>query len=123
MKDHLPQNLILFVESIRYLLHSELVTNKERLRFRICNISGSVRDDCDKKMDWINYLWSSQYTANKNIRFKTTATASRSFESETKLIGRRPINNNRLDTKVVVPLKYLSITFRNLWIYLWLAMK
>ena len=36
-----------------------------------------------------------------------TAT-SISFEYKTKIIGRTPDNNNRLNTEVVVPLKYLS---------------
>ena len=41
-------------------------------------------------------------------------TAGRSFEYKTNIIGRAPISNNLLDTKVVVPLKYL----RNVWRFL-----
>ena len=55
-------------------------------------------------------------TNEDNDNSKTTA--SRFFEYNIKLIRRTPINNNRLDTKVVVPLKYLSITFGDLSIYL-----
>ena len=40
--------------------------------------------------------------------------SSRSFEYETKTIGRTPANNNRLNTEVVVPLKYLSNFWRSL---------
>ena len=49
---------------------------------------------------------------NKINNSKTTT--SKSFEYKTKLIGRTPNNNNILDAKVVVPLKYLSNFWRSL---------
>ena len=36
------------------------------------------------------------------------ATTSRSFKYKTKIIGSIPNDNNRLETEVVVPLKYFS---------------
>ena len=45
--------------------------------------------------------------ANYRINSNKTAT-SRSFKYKTKIIESTPNDNNRLDTEVVVPLKYLS---------------
>ena len=42
---------------------------------------------------------------NKINNIKTIT--SKSFEYKTKIIGRTPVDNNTLDTDVVVPLKYL----------------
>ena len=42
------------------------------------------------------------------------ATASKSSEYKTKLIGPEPANTNTLNTEVVVPLKYLSNFLRYL---------
>ena len=50
------------------------------------------------------------------INNKTTT--GKFFEFKTKIIGSRPANNSRLDTEVVVPLKYL----RNIWRYLDLSL-
>ena len=56
--------------------------------------------------------------ANENndddYRVNNEKTTSKSFESKTKVKQRTPINNNTLDTVVVVPLKYLS----NFWRFL-----
>ena len=41
-------------------------------------------------------------------------TTSRSFEYKAKITRRKLINNHTLDTKNVVPLKYLSNTWRSL---------
>ena len=38
-------------------------------------------------------------------------TISKPFKYKTKIIGRKPVYNNRLNTEVVIPLKYLSIFF------------
>ena len=45
--------------------------------------------------------------ANYRINSNKTTT-SRSFKYKTKMIRSTPNDNNRLDTEVVVPLKYLS---------------
>ena len=47
------------------------------------------------------------------INNNKTAT-SRSFEYKTKMTGKTPINNDALNTKVAVPLKYLSNFWRSL---------
>ena len=44
------------------------------------------------------------------------ATACRSFEYKTKIIGSTPADNNTLDTEVVVPLSYLSNFWRSLYL-------
>ena len=57
--------------------------------------------------------------ANKNnddnyrVNYEKTA-ASKSFDYETNITGSTPINNNTLDTEVVVSLKYLSNFWRSL---------
>ena len=51
--------------------------------------------------------------ANNRINNNKTTT-SKFFEYKTKIIGRKPADNNTLDTEVVVPLKYLS----NFWRFL-----
>ena len=59
-----------------------------------------LNDDANENND------SSNYKINNN---KTTT--SKSFEYMTKIIGSAPADNSRLDSEVVVPLKYLS----NFW--------
>ena len=51
---------------------------------------------------------------NYRLNNKKTAATSKSFEYKTKIIGRAPDDNNRLDTKVVVPLKHLNNFWRSL---------
>ena len=51
-------------------------------------------------------------TDNYRINNSKTTT-SRFFEYKTKIMGKTPINNNTLDTKVVVSLKYLSNFWRS----------
>ena len=48
---------------------------------------------------------------NDNRENNKKITTSRFFEYKTKILGDTPANNSTLDTKVVVPLKYL----RNFW--------
>ena len=55
--------------------------------------------------------------ANNRINNNKTTT-SKFFEYKTKIIGRKPADNNTLDTEVVVPLKYLS----NFWRFLNLSL-
>ena len=52
-------------------------------------------------------------TDNYRINNSKTTT-SRFFEYKTKIMGKTPINNNTLDTKVIVSLKYLSNFWRSL---------
>ena len=65
-------------------------------------ISGSMKisDDENENNDAGNY----------RININKTRT-SKSFEYKTKVIRNTPVDNNTLDTEVVVPLKYLS----NFW--------
>ena len=58
----------------------------------------------DKKNDDVN--------ENNNANNKTAT--SKSFEYKTKITGSTPDKNSRLDTKVVVSLKYLSNFWRSL---------
>ena len=51
--------------------------------------------------------------ANNNIN-NNKIIKSKSFEYKTKIIGRTPTDNNRLDTELIVSLKYLS----NFWRFL-----
>ena len=57
-----------------------------------------------------------EVVANRRLK-NTKITISKSFAYKTKIIWRTPTNNRRLNTKVVVPLKYLS-NFGYLLIYL-----
>ena len=46
---------------------------------------------------------------NDNYRINSSKiTTSKSFEYQAKIIGSTPVDNGRLDEKIVVPLKYLS---------------
>ena len=63
---------------------------------------GEVNDDANKNND--DYY--------KIINNKTTA--SKSFKYKTKITRITPGNNNRLNTKVFVPLKYLNNFWRSL---------
>ena len=52
-------------------------------------------------------LWNYEDNDNSNEdNDKSKTTGSRPFEYKTKIIGRTSINNNRLDTKVVIPLLF-----------------
>ena len=74
--------------------------------------SGSLwnyyRDEVNDSADEINDAANFRINNNKK-------TKSKSFEYKTKLVGRVPNNNDdRLDAKIVVPLKYQN----NFWRYL-----
>ena len=54
-----------------------------------------------------NHANENNYNGNYRIN-SSKITASKSFEYQTKKIGSAPVDNGRLDEKIVVPLKYLS---------------
>ena len=56
----------------------------------------------------MNYDANEKYNVGTCRINNNKTTTSKSFEYKTKIIGRTPADNSRLDTKVVVPLKYLS---------------
>ena len=71
--------------------------------------SGSLRN---YYRDEVNDAANENDNINRINNNKTTT--SESFEYKTKIIGSMPNNNNLLEAKVVVPLKYLS----NFWKFL-----
>ena len=53
-----------------------------------------------------------EYFANYR-KINKTATANKSFEYKTKIIGSTSVNTNRIDAEFVVPLKFLSNFWRS----------
>ena len=58
-----------------------------------------------------NYCRDEINDAAKYMENSNKTTISKPFKYKTKIIGRKPVYNNRLNTEVVIPLKYLSIFF------------